>query len=100
MSIGYGYVIAGLETGHGSKGEGGCTGEGVAESVEAVCAAVTGAIRRHYESRDPEALARLLTAYWGPLRHRALTDGVSATQSGGGFWEGYAGPITVRLWCL
>jgi hypothetical protein len=100
MSVGYGYVISGMEMGHGAKGDQGCEGDGVADDVDAVCALVTRAIHRHYEHRGPDALARVLTAYWGPLRHQLLTTGVSATQSAAKRWEGSAGPITVKLWCL
>lgn len=101
MSISYRWVIKGHEIAHGVRGgDEGCSGDGVAEDVEAVCTALTAAIRTHYGFRGPEALARVLTAYWGPLRHQALTDGVSATQKAGGHWKGSAGPITVELWCL
>lgn len=100
MAISYKWVIAGRELAHGQKGDAPCDGEGVAEDVEAVSTALTRAIRLAYARENPETVARVLTAYWGPLRHRMLTDGVTATRSGGGHWQSSAGPISVELWCL
>lgn len=99
MSIGYTWRI-GLEVGQSSGADGRCDASGVAKDVESVSAAIADALRREYGHRGPDALARVLTAYWGPLRHSMLTDGVSATATPGGRWESSAGPISVTLWCL
>lgn len=100
MSIGYTWRIAGRDLGGGTCLGTTCGSEGVAKDVQAVSDALTAAIRCAYKGEDPETLARVLTAYWGPLRHTLLTDGVTATQTGGGTWTSTAGPITVKLWCL
>lgn len=93
MSLTYRYVVTGVEPTD-------CQGEGVADDMEAVCTAVTAAIRRAFKESRPEVVARVLTAYWGPLRHQLLTDGVSATRSAGHRWSSSAGPISVEVWCL
>jgi hypothetical protein len=98
-SIGYTWRIAGREQASGTKPHG-CDSEGVARDVQAVSDALTRSIRLTYQGEDPETLARVLTTYWGPLRHQLLTDGVTATQESGGTWTSTAGPITVKLWCL
>jgi hypothetical protein len=95
-SIGFTWRIAGHALGGGTCQD----SEGVAKDVQAVSDALTAAIRCTYGSEDPETLARVLTAYWGPLRHSLLTDGATATQESGGSWASTAGPITVKLWCL
>jgi hypothetical protein len=98
-SIGYTWRINGWEMAGGTKPDT-CSSDGVANTADDVSAAVTAAIRRTYGEERPEVLARVLTDYWGPLRHSLLTDGVTATQKAGGSWESSAGPITVKLWCL
>lgn len=100
MTVGYKWRLAGRELAGGNKRVEACDGDGVADAVQDVTDALTAALRRTYGREDPETLAKLLTAYWGPLRHTMQTDGVTATRSAGGRWRGSAGPISVELWCL
>jgi hypothetical protein len=72
---------------------------GVAESVDAVCEALTASLRALLAPQAPEVQAGVLTRSWGPLRHSMLTDGVSALREAGR-WEGSAMGITVSLWAL